>query len=253
MWNAEMYNYYDKERIQPSIDLVNRIRDNCFNRILDVGCGTGMSTASLLARWGNAEIIGVDLSAQMLEKAKLTLPTVLFEQRDCRESLDDMGNFDLVFSNAFLQWLPNQEAFIHNSFEMLNEKGVFAAQIPLFEEMPANECILVAESVLNDSFSHNDLDNFALHSASEYYDMLAKVTNKIIMWSTDYYHEMNDHHEILEFLKGAALRPYFDLLTEKEQEVFMAEVQKNIEKAYPLQQNGKVLFPFKRLFLIGEK
>lgn len=42
MWNAEIYNRYGKERIQPSIDLVARIKDMRFERILDVGCGTGM-------------------------------------------------------------------------------------------------------------------------------------------------------------------------------------------------------------------
>ena len=34
MWNADIYNYYGKERIQPSIDLVNRIRDKRLKRIL---------------------------------------------------------------------------------------------------------------------------------------------------------------------------------------------------------------------------
>ena len=36
MWNAEVYNRYGKERIQPSIDLVGRIREMKFQRILDV-------------------------------------------------------------------------------------------------------------------------------------------------------------------------------------------------------------------------
>lgn len=35
MWNAEIYNRYGKERIQPSIDLVARVREMKFQRILD--------------------------------------------------------------------------------------------------------------------------------------------------------------------------------------------------------------------------
>lgn len=58
MWNAEIYNCYGKERIQPSIDLVGRIKDMKFQRILDVGCGTGMSTEPLVSAWESAEIIG---------------------------------------------------------------------------------------------------------------------------------------------------------------------------------------------------
>ena len=77
MRNAEIYNRYGKERIQPSIDLVGRIRGMKFQRILDVGCGTGMSTAPLVSTWENAEIIGIDMSNEMLEKAGEILPKLL--------------------------------------------------------------------------------------------------------------------------------------------------------------------------------
>ena len=70
MWNSEIYNRFGRERIQPSIDLVNRIRGKRFNRILDVGCGTGMSTAPLVSEWKDAEIIGLDLSDNMLKAFK---------------------------------------------------------------------------------------------------------------------------------------------------------------------------------------
>ena len=253
MWSAEIYNRYGKERMQPSVDLAARIKDMKFQRILDVGCGTGMSTASFVSAWENAEIIGVDLSKEMLEKAREILPTVTFIQRDCSKPLLDMGAFDLIFSNAFVQWLPNQKDFISNAFSMLDENGIFAAQIPLFEEMPANQCIIKAEKIFADKFNDIGENKYVLHSASEYYDMVAKCTNKIEMWITDYCHEMDNNEKILEFLKGAALRPYIDRLNEEEQKLFMDEVMKNLEVEYHYQANGKILFPFKRLFLVGEK
>lgn len=253
MWNAEIYNRYGKERIQPSIDLVVRLREMEFQRILDVGCGTGMSTVPLVSTWENAEIMGIDMSKEMLEKAREILPAVTFIQRNCSKSLLDMGTFDLIFSNAFVQWLSNQEEFIANAFTMLNEKGIFAAQIPLFEEMPANQCVIKAEELFADRFKGIEKDKYVLHSASEYYDMVAKCTDKIDMWITDYCHEMDNHGKILEFLRGAALRPYLDRLNEEEQKLFMAEVLKNLEAEYHYQANGKILFLFKRLFLVGQK
>ena len=66
-----------------------------------------MSTAPLVATWKDAKIIGVDLSNEMLAKAKEAVLAATFIQRDSSKSLKDMGMFDLIFSNAFLQWIPN--------------------------------------------------------------------------------------------------------------------------------------------------
>lgn len=251
MWNADIYDRYGKERLQPSIDLVNRIGNKQFKRILDVGCGTGMSTAALASNWKTAEITGADLSEEMLQKARESLTYVTFVQRDCSQSLADMGTFDLIFSNAFLQWIPDQEGFIRNSFSMLDKGGVFAAQIPLFDEMPASKCISNAVKNLPERFA--DIAKPASCSASKYYDIMAKYSDNVTVWITDYYHEMDSQENILDFLKGTALHPYMDILEEKEQKKFLNEVLNNLKCAYPSQNNGKVLFPFKRLFLIGEK
>lgn len=249
MWNADIYDRFGKERLQPSIDLINRISGKNFNRILDVGCGTGMSTSALAASWKAAEITGVDLSEEMLKKAKESLTSVTFIQRDCSKSLLDMGIFDLIFSNAFLQWIPNQEEFIGNSFEMLGKNGVFAAQIPLFDEMPASRCIADAASDLH----FTEAAKPASLSPSEYYEIMSKHTEKVTVWVTDYYHEMDSQEKILDFLRGTALHPYMEALDDRGQHEFLSEVLNNLKSSYPCRQNGKVLFPFKRLFLVGEK
>lgn len=65
---------------------------------------------------------------------------------------------------------------------------------------------------------------------------------------------MKDYGELLNFLKGAALRPHLELLTGRtDREQFLNTVLENIRGVYPVEKNGKVLFPFRRLFLIGEK
>lgn len=253
MWDADIYNHYYKERSQPSVDLVHRISGKSFKRILDIGCGTGMSTAAIRAVWKDSEIIGVDLSAEMLERARKDMPGITFIQRDCSKSLADLGTFDLIFSNAFLQWISNQEEFMKNSFEMLSAGGKFAAQIPLFNTMSANQCINDSKRVLPESFKSKNVEKCFSYSEKEYYDMISKLSDNICMWVTDYFHEMDNHEAIIQFLSGTALRPYIDGLYGAEQQIFLDEVLYHIEKSYPCQLNGKVLFPFKRLFLIGTK
>lgn len=129
MWSADVYDKFRKERIQPSIDLLNRINIGKCNRIIDIGCGSGMSTFQLRKRFRDSGIIGVDLSENMLKQAKSLIENVTWIRRDCSKKLNDLGTFDLVFSNAFLQWLHNQNEFIMNTRELLNENGIFAIQI----------------------------------------------------------------------------------------------------------------------------
>ena len=84
--------------------------------------------------------------------------------------------------------------------------------------------------------------------------MLTSFTDKTSVWITEYIHEMKDYGELLNFLKGAALRPHLELLTDrKDREQFLDAVLPRYLRVYPIGKNGKVLFPFRRLFLIGEK
>lgn len=141
MWSADVYDKFRKERMQPSIDLLNRVNIGVCNRIIDIGCGSGMSTFPLRKRFRESEIIGVDLSESMLRQAKSLVEDVKWIRRDCSKKLNDLGTFDLVFSNAFLQWLHNQNEFIMNIKELLNDDGIFAIQIPAFEGMKISNII----------------------------------------------------------------------------------------------------------------
>jgi trans-aconitate 2-methyltransferase len=65
---------------------------------------------------------------------------------------------------------------------------------------------------------------------------------------------MDSQYSILEMIRSTGLRPYLDKLNrDKDKKDFEDLVLMDIKKDYPLQKNGKVLFPFKRLFLIAKK
>ena len=70
-------------------------------RILDLGTGTGIGARLLAKRFPAAEIVGVDLSARMIEEARRRLPPELAE-RVCFEVADasalpfGAADFDLV-------------------------------------------------------------------------------------------------------------------------------------------------------------
>ncbi|MCI8589650.1 MAG: methyltransferase domain-containing protein [Clostridiales bacterium] len=254
MWNVALYNKFSKERIQPSKDLAERLMvENC-KRVIDIGCGSGMSTYCIRNRFPNAEIVGVDLSASMLKKAKELVEGVAWIQRDCRESLEDLGTFDVVFANAFLQWLDDQEKFIKNAGKLLNKKGVLAIQVPNFREMKIAEILdKVVERYDSKHTLFSELPEKRFnYTAEEYYDMFSKYYSDVEMWQTYYYHPMADSDAIVEFIQGTTLRPYLACLSAEQGKEFLDLLRQETAIGYKSSKNGKVLFPFHRLFFLAK-
>ncbi|MFA6697585.1 MAG: methyltransferase domain-containing protein, partial [Eubacteriales bacterium] len=135
-WKPNLYLSFERERTQPSIDLMTRINLDKPYRIIDIGCGPGNSTNILKLRWPEAELIGLDDSEAMIQQAKEKYKDIKWVLADATGDLSSLGTFDIVFSNAAIQWMPNHPALIKNMFKLLNKGGVLAVQVPYTEEMP---------------------------------------------------------------------------------------------------------------------
>jgi trans-aconitate 2-methyltransferase len=251
-WNPDLYLKFDKERTQPSIDLVRRISFDKPGRIIDIGCGPGNSTQVLAERWPGSDILGVDKSPSMIEKAKNDFPDQEWRILDVGTDYID-GKFDIVFSNATIQWIPNHAELLKKLRSLLGEHGVLAVQIPLFWDMPLGKSIVNIASedrwaVVTGGVS----ELFTIHDYSCYYDILSGLFSSTDFWITDYIHVLDSQASILNMIKSTGLKPYLDSLEcDSDKDDFEKMVLSEIEKDYPLQKNGKVLFPFKRLFLIS--
>ena len=65
---------------------------------------------------------------------------------------------------------------------------------------------------------------------------------------------MADADAIVEWYKGTGLRPCLEALATDEQRMeFTGDYLEEIKKVYPVRGDGRVLFPFRRLFLIAYK
>jgi trans-aconitate 2-methyltransferase len=253
-WNPSLYLKFDKERTQPSIDLVSRIKIDHPSRIIDIGCGPGNSTQTLVQRWPDSQIIGIDNSPAMIEKAKKEYPNQEWQLLDA--GTDEIaGNFDIVFSNATIQWIPNHPKLFRKFYNLLSSNGVLAIQIPLFWDMPLGKSIAtIAENSRWNSVTKGVIELFTIHDSIFYYEILAELYHSIDIWETDYIHILDSQMSILEMIRSTGLRPFLDRLeSENDQNDFEAMVLKEIINNYPLQKNGKVLFPFKRLFFTAKK
>ena len=246
-WNADQYLKFAEERIRPCRDLVSRVNVADLRRVVDLGCGPGNSSAILGERWPNAEIEGVDSSSAMIDVARREQPRRRWLLRDISEwAVNEQQQFDLVFSNAALHWVPNHTEVIPQLLDHVTKGGAFAMQIPAdFEALPHQLMRELAPSGVR-------AKEWFSHEPSFYYDLLAPRANSVDIWETIYQHVLPHAEAIVEWYKGSGLRPFLEAMpTDTDRETFMARYTERIRAAYPSRPDGSVLFPFRRLFVIA--
>lgn len=120
IWNADLYDNKHSFVFKYGEDLVKLLNPQAGERILDLGCGTGYLT-NLIAESG-IEVIGIDNSETMIEKAKASYPDLDFRVM----SADDFSfdtKFDAIFSNAVLHWVLNYQQAIKCMYNNLKKGG----------------------------------------------------------------------------------------------------------------------------------
>ena len=257
-WNPDAYLKFKNERTLPSVDLVGRIEGINPATIIDVGCGPGNSTQVLSARWQAADILGIDNSPAMIEKAKQDYPDQKWEVMDARTI---GGKYDLVYSNATLQWIGDHANLMPSLFGRVNSGGAFAVQIPSYFEMPVKKAIDRVAAALSvdrradqrEPSAYPVLENLmTIHPLSAYYDLLAGQAKKIDLWKTSYFHVMESLQAIVDMIRTTGMKPFLDALaTAEEKTEFESLVLKELRTEYDVRGDGKVLFPFERLFFIA--
>ena len=252
-WNPIQYEKFLKDRTQPAIDLVNRLEEYAPNSILDLGCGPGNSTKVLKDKFPSAKITGADNSDEMLEKARGLYPDTEFISLDANGDLYKINEkFDIVFSNACIQWLPNHKELLPKMMTLLKPNGILAIQIPMQREHPVHIIINELENTAkwSDKITPRQYNNL---TTEEYFDVLSDISNDFEIWETTYCHRMPSYESIIEWYKGTGLHPYLEQLDKSDAADFVNDVFVKLKQRYKMQKNGEILFRFPRLFFIVKK
>ncbi|MBA4749500.1 MAG: methyltransferase domain-containing protein [Alphaproteobacteria bacterium] len=257
IWDPSTYTQYLELRTRPARDLLAAIPEGFMPKIVyDLGCGTGNSTALLEARFPESRVMGLDTSHKMLEIARQTYPQVLFVEHDFMD-LSAFPKANLLMANASLQWIQDHAHLIPLLKDSLKPGGWIAIQMPNNYHAPTHQTIVTllknnVEWMYMLSHLKFGLLKTSLYDVGTYYDYFAKVGFKdIICWQTTYFQEMSKIEGILQWVKGSALRPIFSKLNEENQMIFERLYLEEIKKYYHAQENGAILMPFQRLFIVG--
>src|SRR5688572_22480089 len=122
-WDPKLYHKFQAERSAPFFDLLALVEIRSDLKVVDLGCGTGELTRRLAESLPSSDVTGLDSSLQMLDTARATSnsnPSLRFEQGDQAQLT---GEWDLIFSNAALQWSENHKELIPRLYERLSPDG----------------------------------------------------------------------------------------------------------------------------------
>ena len=253
-WDPVQYTMYGDERSRPFFELLARVDVDDPAAVVDLGCGPGGLTATLLRRWPRARIVGVDSSADMVAAAREHEidGRLSFVHAEAGEWTPD-GPVDVVVANALLQWVPGHVDLFARFGSWLRPGGVFALQVPDNFGEPSHT--LLRDLRTSPRWAAQlgaDADRAAgVERPETYLRALLDAGLEPDVWQTSYLHVLAGDDPVLEWVKGTALRPVlYALASEQEREEFLAEYAVALRAAYPPQPWGTV-FPFRRTFAVG--
>lgn len=263
-WNPEQYEKFSDHRRRPFADLTSRVAASAPEIVVDLGCGPGPLTLALARRWPHARIVGVDSSAEMLEEARRN---DRFERVEWTQ-VEDVATWDpaqvgapidVITTNALLQWVPSHRQLIPGWIKALAPGGWFAMQVPGNFNAPSHALLreVAAQSPRATELLPRLRGGEAVSEPAAYTALLAGLGCEVDVWETTYQHVLDpagDQREpVLEWTKGTALLPVFDVLKgEAERADFIAAYGNALLHAYPRQSFGTVL-AFRRIFAVAHK
>ena len=255
-WDPQQYLRHEGHRTRPFLDLLARINPpTAPTRIADLGCGAGNVTTLLTDRWPEARITGFDNSPDMLAKAEQYASDRLdFAHADAATWAPPPATYDLIVSNALLQWVPGHADLLPGWLRALTPGGTFAFQVPGNFDAPSHTLLaeLRESPRWRDRLSGVGERTAAVETPADYLAQLSALGCEADVWETTYLQLLQGEDPVLDWVKGTALRPVLTALADDEEATaaFTAEYAAMLREAYPATGAGTV-FPFRRIFAVG--
>jgi trans-aconitate 2-methyltransferase len=252
-WDPTQYLRYGDERLRPALDLLARIDHDRPARVVDLGCGPGNVTTVLKRRWPSSDILGIDGSPAMVERARKDV-------HDCHFELGDFGSWtpaapvDVLYSNAALHWLGDHDKLFPRLFATLAPGGTMAVQMPGMHAAPIRA--LQHEVAARGPWAEKLRDVGSAPPVLDlpaYYDLLRPLAASVDLWETTYLHQLQGEDAAAQWAMGSSLRPFLDKLDEPLRARFLEAYKDAVRPHYPRRPDGATLLPFRRLFIVATK
>lgn len=253
-WNPKQYERFAAERSQPFYDLMSLLEPVQAPDVVDIGCGTGKLTAELHAHLGASQTLGVDSSVSMLAEAPVGVDGLSFDVRD-GTAFEHHREFDVVFSNAALQWMPKHHDVICRWGEALKPGGQIAIQMPANADHPSH---LVSSELASHPDFRGEFDGEPppdpVHenvlSPEDYATLLYEMgCERQHVRLQVYGHVLGSSAEVVEWVKGTSLTRFQKRLSPEVYERFVDEYRRRLVAI--IGDKSPYFYPFKRILIWG--
>lgn len=250
-WNPDQYmkGAMGDLRTRPAVDLLNRVMHDAPRRAVDLGCGPGNSTRLLRARWPGTEICGVDNSPAMLAKASAADAAIDWQLGDIADWQPAEGT-DIIFANASLHWVPDHAGLFTRLARALPSGGVLAVQMPNNFAAPSHALIaeVASQPPFQAALAGKLLGDF-VQPPGFYHGLLRGLPGQVDVWETEYLQSLTGPDPVLEWVRGTALLPVQENLSDADFGRFTELYRARLRQAYPMASDGITVFPFRRMFI----
>ncbi|HEX9161049.1 MAG TPA: methyltransferase domain-containing protein [Thermoanaerobaculia bacterium] len=242
MWSPDQYDRFKSERQQPFRDLLALVEHRPKMRVVDLGCGTGELTRELHTHLAAHETLGIDNSETMLLKSDAFGGDALrFHLGDINAFVADQP-FDLIFSNAALQWVPDHARLLKRLASFLAPHGQIAIQMPANDDHPSHATAAEVARSFGIEPRHDPLlpvDEYArvLHAIG-----FRRQNVRLQVYG----HELESAASVVEWVKGTLLTDYQRRLGDRYPE-FLEQYSKKL-----LSRSGDVrpyFYTYKRILM----
>jgi trans-aconitate 2-methyltransferase len=249
VWDPGQYNRFAAEREQPFWDLAALLEPVVRPRVVDLGCGDGRLTATLHERLGAASTLGVDSSREMLAEAEQYAgETVSFELGDI--GLWTGSGFQIVFSNAAIQWVGDHPTVLARWRAALEPSGQLAVQMPDNADAPSHEVARVLGAERLGSAAPPDPVEQNVLAPERYSELLDKLGfERQHVRLQVYPHKLASSADVVEWVKGTSLTRFKSSFSEAEYERFLDDYRTRL--LAQIGEHSPYLYPFKRILIWG--
>ncbi len=265
-WDPDKYLTFADERGRPFVDLVQRVSSRP-RTIVDLGCGPGQLTRVLRERWPDAEITGVDSSAEMIDKAVRDntdphasyvladvfawKPNLLGDGLLDGKAADSAAasHVDLIVSNAMFQWVDDQLEVIRRLTEVAD---TIAIQVPNNFDSPTHKLMREVAAWPPYAEHLSDITFRTGTDAQTYLELFGGLGWTVDAWETNYLHVLHGDNAVFDWVSGTGARPVLQALPDGVRQRFEDDYKAALRRAYPSRPWGTVL-PFARVFVIASR